>query len=194
MQRLGTLLALGGGWSPPEPNEAAFVPSAEDVLRITAIHDPPYLIITRQSDGSYEYSGYLHDLWEIIARELDLRYRTVPLLDGGYGSVDQNGTWSGLVGELAYGRADLALTWVHFRQDRASVVDYIDAVPVDQDQYTFYLAKGTAAAPQLSPAMFSSLLQPLHWHVWWTVAASLLVISAALRLAYRHDPCPRRRA
>ena len=87
------------------------------------------------------------------------------------------------MGELAYGRADVALTWLLFRQDRAAVVDYLDAVPVEQDQYSFYVAQGSGGAmPELTPALFGSLLRPLHVHVWWSIIVSLLVISVALRV------------
>ena len=187
MQQLGALLSVRGEWTWPGSEQEAGEATPAGELRVTGIHDPPYLSILQRADGSFGYSGYLSDLWEIIARELRLRYRIQPLLDGGYGSQDENGTWTGLVGELVAGRADVALTWLIYRPDRAAVIDYIDAVPVDQDQYTFYVAKGPAAAPQLSPGVFRSLLQPLHWLVWWTVVGALLAVSAALYVTHRRE-------
>ena len=103
---------------------------AEDVLkrevRVIAINDPPYIAIHPQPDGSYRYGGYLFDVWQMIAEALDLRYRVVPLLDGGFGRLQENGTWTGMVGELAYGRADVGLSWLWMRKDRMQVVDYLD--------------------------------------------------------------------
>ncbi|XP_043202439.1 glutamate receptor 1-like [Amphibalanus amphitrite] len=154
-------------------------------LRVTAIHDPPYFIISQQEDGSLLYDGYLFQLWQVVASQLCLRYRMVPLLTGGYGSLAKNGTWVGMVGELAYGRADVALTWVLFREDRSTVVDYVEAVPVQQNQYTFYVPQSSGEVPPLTLDMYNALWQPLHLHVWWTLVAFLFLIAAVLRLSCR---------
>ena len=181
MTRLSDLLSVGQNWS-------TFDTSGESLdreLRVTAIQDPPYFIISQQSDGSLRFDGYLFQLWKIIAQLLGLRYRMVPLLNGGYGRLAKNGTWLGMVGELAYGRADVALTWILFREDRAAVVDYLDGVPVQENQYTFYLRQGSGEAPPITPAMYNALWEPLHQYVWWTLVAFLFVISIVLRLSLR---------
>ncbi|KAF0302297.1 Ionotropic receptor 25a [Amphibalanus amphitrite] len=190
MQAIGQLMSVGRTWS-VEPFSGE---GMKEPLRVVAMHDPPYISVVRQGDGSYHFNGYLMDLWRTIARELRLTYRLVALPGGGYGSMDENGTWNGLIGELAYGRADVALTWVRLRQDRAQAVDYVAAVPVDQDQYTFHVRQGTDTVPQITPGMFSSLLKPLHMNVWWSLLASLFVVSWVLRIAlrYNHERAERR--
>ncbi|XP_043230335.1 glutamate receptor ionotropic, delta-1-like [Amphibalanus amphitrite] len=190
MQAIGQLMSVGRTWSvEPFSGEGMTEP-----LRVVAFHDPPYISVVRQGDGSYHFDGYLMDLWHTIARELRLTYRLVALPGGGYGSMDENGTWNGLIGELAYGRADVALTWANLRQDRAQAVDYLAAVPVDQYQNTFHVRQGTGAVPQITPGMFSSLLKPLHMNVWWSLLASMFVVSWVLRIAlrYNHERAERR--
>ena len=183
MKTIGRLLSVGRVWS-----EESFTDKpTSDALRVVAFHDPPYISVVRQENGSFHYEGYLFDLWKTIARELNLSYRMVALENGGYGSIDRNGTWNGLVGELAYGRADVALTWVKLRPDRAQVVDYVAAVPLAQDLYTFYMRQGPRGMPRITFGMFSSLLTPLHEHVWWTLLASLFVVSVVLRVALRYN-------
>ncbi|XP_037077830.1 glutamate receptor ionotropic, delta-1-like [Pollicipes pollicipes] len=183
MEHIGGLLSVGATWSAVP--FGAQTPGEE--IRVAAMHDPPYVAIYPQPDGSYRYGGYLYELWQVIARELHLRYRVVPLLAGGYGSMDENGSWTGLVGELAYRRADIALTWIDIRQDRATVVDYIDAVPVELSQYTFFVRQGSGAIPQITPSMFSSLLRPLHSDVWCALLVSLLAVSVVLRASLRFN-------
>ena len=183
MQAIGRLLSVGHTWS-EEPFSGE---GLEEQLRVVAFHDPPYVSVEQQEDGSFRFGGYLYELWQTIARELHLSYQMVALPGGGYGSMDENGTWNGLIGELAYRRADVALTWVTLRQDRAQVVDYVAAVPVEQDQYTFYVRQGAGASPQITVGMFSSLLKPLHMNVWWTLLGSLFVVSWVLRVALRYN-------
>ena len=153
-------------------------------LRATAVHDPPYFSVYPHANGSYSYDGYIHELWQSVALRLGLRYRIVPLLSGAFGSLDDNGTWTGMVGELAYGRADIALTWINIRHDRATVIDYIDAAPIDQLQYEFFIRRGSGEAHSISSAV-SSLLKPFDANVWWALIASVFVLSVVLRLTVR---------
>ena len=185
MEAIGRLFSVGRTWS-EEPFSGK---GMEEDLQVVAFHDPPYISVVQQEDGSFHYDGYLYDLWKTIAHKLHLSYRMVALENGGYGSTDLNGTWNGLVGELVYGRADVALTWLTLRTDRAQVIDYVAAVPVAQDQYTFHVRQGSGGIPSVTPGMFSSLLKPLHTDVWWTLLASLFVVSAVLRfaLSYNHE-------
>ena len=176
---------VGQGWF-DEPSVAAATTEAPDrELRVTTVHDPPYVSIYPQSNGSYSYDGYIYEVWQLVAHQLNLRYRMVPLLSGAFGSLDDNGTWTGMVGELAYGRADIALTWLDFRQDRAAVIDYIDTAQMGQLRSEFFIRRGSGEMPPLSLAGLGSLLKPLGSGVWWTLLASVFVLSVVLRLTLR---------
>ena len=171
---MSNLLSVGRNWT------AESGPIQERELRITLVQDPPYISYHQLTDGSYRYEGFLYDIWKIIAQSLNLRYRIVPLLTGGFGRLDENGTWTGMVGELAYGRADVALTWLRYTKPRSAVIDYIDAIPIDKSEDTFYLSKNVDEAG-LTGDMFNSLLKPLHTHVWLVLLGTLLVLSLVLR-------------
>ena len=60
----------------------------------------------KQPTGDYElqgnerYEGYCKDLTKQIADIVGFDYVIQPVADGKYGSVDDNGTWNGMVGEL----------------------------------------------------------------------------------------------
>ncbi|KAF0297698.1 Glutamate receptor 1 [Amphibalanus amphitrite] len=167
-----------------QPWTVSFNASLEPDVVVTTMHNPPFVLIQRLANGTFLYDGYLVQLWELIAAELGLRYRIEPLLSGGFGSVGENGTWSGMVGELAYGRADVAVTAIYLRQDRASVIDYLDSVAVARSYSTFYVRAGKdEGLPPVTAELFGSLLQPLHGSVWWAVLVSLLVLALVLRIA-----------
>ena len=44
--------------------------------------------------------------------------------DNQYGSLQSNGTWTGMVGELVAGRADIALANIGVGEERSRYVDY----------------------------------------------------------------------
>ena len=50
--------------------------------------------------GDDMYVGFCVDLTKKISSIVGIKYKIVPVKDGRYGSVDENGTWDGMVGEL----------------------------------------------------------------------------------------------
>ncbi|XP_043228630.1 glutamate receptor 2-like [Amphibalanus amphitrite] len=181
MEDHGDLVSAGSSWSQRQ------VGTPDRPLRVLASHDPPYLYVHQLQNGSYHYEGYLFQLWEAITSELNLSYVMQPVVDLGYGSVTENGTWTGVVGELAYGRADVALTWLKMRSDRKTVIDFMDAVPVAFDAATFYIRQGSKTIPEMTPSIFSALLKPLSADVWWIILAFLFAMSVALRVTVRFN-------
>ncbi|KAF0291455.1 Glutamate receptor 1 [Amphibalanus amphitrite] len=182
MERRGRMTLLGTEWSAVR---RPFVNTSDVPLRVVTIHDPPSIYAQQHPNGSVAYSGYLFQLWQIVADELGLSYRMSAPLSPGYGSLSSNGTWTGVVGDLAYGRADVALTLLNPTPERAAVVDFLDGVPMGSESTTFLVRRDSEAAPSLSLAMFASLLRPLGADVWWTLAAALLALSLVLRLSLR---------
>ena len=181
MQHINSLLFLGRNWS-VEPLENVNWSGSHQPLRVVTVHDPVFLSTKLLSNGSYMYSGYLYDLWKIVASTMSLNYQMVPLAVSDYGVLDANGTWTGLVGELTYGRADVALASLDMTADRAAAIDYLSASPVDQAKYWFFVRRGFRETPELS-SLLSSLLKPLDTNVWWTLLVSLLILTVVLRIS-----------
>ena len=165
------LVAVGRGWQ----NETYL----DRELRVVAFHDPPYMFVEQHADGSFSYGGFLYELWVLMAAQLGIRYRLVAAPDGSYGTMDANGTWHGIVGELAHGRADVALTWLFPGANRSTVVDFVSAAPVDRFHAGLFVRGG---APDTLWVSLRSLLRPLGADVWWLLLGSVLALSAALRL------------
>ncbi|KAF0302662.1 Glutamate receptor 1 [Amphibalanus amphitrite] len=165
-----SLVSVGRGW----PRDLL-----EREVRVATLHDPPHLFVERRADGSFSHGGFLFELWTILAARLGLRYRFVPMVNGSFGSLTTNGTWAGLVGELTYGRADLALTWLFRSGDRLEVIDFVSSAPIDSFQTGLFVRRGAPGAAGLS---LSALTRPLGADVWWTLLAAIVALSAALRL------------
>ncbi|XP_043190468.1 glutamate receptor ionotropic, kainate 4-like [Amphibalanus amphitrite] len=172
--------------SPPSFDISRSSPISDE-LRLAALHDPPYLFINQRADRGLRYDGLLWDLWQLLAEGLQLRYRIIPLWDGGYGHRSANGTWSGLAAELVYNRADVGLSWIAHSPERDKVIDYVDTVPIDISEETFLVRQGPEEELRLDVKVMLSLLEPLKPQVWWTLVASLLVIAMVLRLTLRYE-------
>ena len=184
------LVFTGRQWSVENKN---YLP-LDTELRVTAFNDSPHLSIYQLRDGSYKFDGYLYDVWEIIAKTLNLRYRLVPLPNSSYGCLDEHGNWTGMSGELAYGRADVALTWIFMREDRSEVMDFLDAVSIDETSDAFYISKSSVIAPSSADTFFAPWLRPLHINVWWAWLVTLLVLSLVLKGTVRFSRAEDRRS
>ena len=184
MSGVGSLVSVGRNWTEaPKELDVDF----GDELRVTCFHDPPYTFVTQHANGSLSFDGYLFELWLLVADMLQLRYRMVPASNQGYGILGEEGIWNGMVGELVYGRADVALTWLLYTRNRATAIDYLDAVSMSESALAFYTYRDLEEMPSPSADMFNSLLRPLHGDVWWTLFATLLVISVVLRVSVRFN-------
>lgn len=60
--------------------------------------------------GNERFEGFCADVAKQIADIVEFDYEIVPVKDGKYGGVDENGTWNGMVGELIRGVSELHFT------------------------------------------------------------------------------------
>ena len=64
--------------------------------------EPPFVI--RNSTGNKTlFTGYAIDTFDIVARRLGLQYTLYEVQDNQYGTLNPDGTWSGIMGELVTG-------------------------------------------------------------------------------------------
>ena len=182
MERIGPLQSVGQPWT-LEPGDGT--PEGQgEVLRVTTVYYPHYMEGEWRPDGTFDCRGFFCDLWQIVAAHLNITYRIVPLESGDYGALDANNTWSGMVGQLAYGQADIAVALLNLRTDRSAVIDYLDACPMGSSNQQFYVRVDQEETFKLS-TMLHALLKPLDVNVWWVLLASLLLLATALHICLR---------
>lgn len=64
--------------------------------------EPPFITKIETEDG-VRYEGYTIDILDEIARRLSFEYSFHYVQDGEYGVLRSDGTWSGIIGEVARG-------------------------------------------------------------------------------------------
>ncbi|GFS63031.1 lig_chan-Glu_bd domain-containing protein [Nephila pilipes] len=98
-------------------------------------------------------------LLKLLAGKLNFQY-TIHLLEdgGGYGVLSKNGRWTGVVGILARGEADLFTAYSHITKERLHSIEY---------STIYYVLEKTFATD--IPELLSKcevLLLPFHTDVW----------------------------
>ena len=53
--------------------------------------------------GNDRFEGFAVELMDKIAQNLQFEYELYPVPDGQFGSIDENGEWNGMIGEVLNG-------------------------------------------------------------------------------------------
>ena len=62
-------------------------------------------------EGNDRYEGYCADLAGEVAKLINIEYVIEPVKDGKYGNKNDNGSWSGMIGEVITGVGDALCFW-----------------------------------------------------------------------------------
>uniref|UniRef100_A0A914YX47 Uncharacterized protein n=1 Tax=Panagrolaimus superbus TaxID=310955 RepID=A0A914YX47_9BILA len=137
-------------------------------LKVTVYLEEPFVSKkpnTSDIDKNDQYEGYCIDLLEKIAELRNFTYEIYEVPDKTYGVKEANGRWTGMVGELQSGVADLAVASLTVTYTRSEVLDF--TVP--------YMHLGISILfkrPKASMPGFFTFMAPLGFDVWiWTLSA-----------------------
>lgn len=184
--RLDTITWPGGGIVPAyleQGGEKVGMPNYRIVTALAA----PFTMVTSLQEGLCLRGltcrhgkdvkccyGLTIDLLSLIARELGFRFDLYVATDGLFGKRNGlNGTWNGIVGELLYGRAQLAFAPMSVSSQRSEVIDF--TTPYFFSGVSFLAApKYTAEIP-----LFAFLL-PFSTELWIAVFTFLNITAMAV--------------
>ncbi|KAI8493781.1 hypothetical protein Bbelb_287020 [Branchiostoma belcheri] len=93
-------------------------------LRAVTILEAPYMMKKENEKGELEFSGFVKDIVDQLSENMRFEYEMYVVRDGTYGTLTENGTWTGLIGEVIEGRADVAFAPVTISSEREQVVDF----------------------------------------------------------------------
>ncbi|GBL89854.1 hypothetical protein AVEN_179623-1 [Araneus ventricosus] len=91
-----------------------------------------------------------------------------------YGKKDENGNWSGIIGMVQRGEADLGIGQIAVTRERMEVVDF--SVPYTNQDVTFLIKK-----PGLLPVSWT-IFCPFEGSIWILLLCALIITPAVYRL------------
>ncbi|CAG5133809.1 unnamed protein product, partial [Candidula unifasciata] len=179
--------------------EAKFHPQIPRLLRdpeetninrtriVTTIKKEPYVMFKKvPKDGKpliadENLEGFCIDLTRAVAKKIGFEYKFVFVKDGSYGSVLENGTWDGIVGELIRHEADMAIAPFTITAHRSLVIDFTKP----------FMTLGISIMikrPQPVGKHFFSFLEPLSSEIWMCIIFAYIGVSVVLFLVSRFSP------
>ncbi|XP_062619725.1 ionotropic receptor 25a-like, partial [Saccostrea cucullata] len=93
------------------------------LLTVITIHEPPFVVKVVNKSGTF-FRGYTIDVLDKIAEEVGFTYVIREARDNLYGLALPDGSWTGLIGEVQRGEADLAAAPVSVTAEREQVIDF----------------------------------------------------------------------
>ncbi|XP_050390554.1 ionotropic receptor 25a [Patella vulgata] len=149
-------------------------------LMVATIHEPPFVFREETENGTI-YRGYTVDVFNEIASRLDLTYTMYEVPDKQYGRKNPDGTWSGLVGEILKGSADMVVAPVSVTADREAVLDFTSPY------YDFAGIQIMMKKPddETSFMTFTFVFSSTLWLCWFAV---LLITGGCIYIFERSSP------
>ncbi|KAK7104405.1 hypothetical protein V1264_019127 [Littorina saxatilis] len=143
--------------------------------RLLSVSTLPWVGFVEVTDtgGVQHFSGVCIDLLEELAAQLNFTYKISQPADGIWGIEYENGTWVGLIGQLANSKVDLVVAPLTVTQQREQAMDF--TYPFFNDADTVIYKK-----PDPKKDKWRTYLQPLKWQVLLLICVSLLATSLLL--------------
>ncbi|XP_056264992.1 glutamate receptor 2-like isoform X6 [Pseudoliparis swirei] len=152
---------------------------------VSTILEAPYVMLKKNSEllqDNDRYEGYCVDLATEIAKHCGIRYQLRVVGDGKYGARDaETKIWNGMVGELVYGKADIAVAPLTITLVREEVIDF--SKPFMSLGISIMIKK-----PQKSKPGVFSFLDPLAYEIWMCIVFAYIGVSVVLFLVSRFSP------
>uniref|UniRef100_A0A8C6TCS9 Glutamate receptor, ionotropic, AMPA 1a n=1 Tax=Neogobius melanostomus TaxID=47308 RepID=A0A8C6TCS9_9GOBI len=152
---------------------------------VTTILESPYVMLKKNHEqlvGNDKYEGYIVELAAEIAKHVGYQYKLKIVSDGKYGARDpESKMWNGMVGELVYGKADVAVAPLTITLVREEVIDF--SKPFMSLGISIMIKKPTKS----KPGVFS-FLDPLAYEIWMCIVFAYIGVSVVLFLVSRFSP------
>uniref|UniRef100_A0A8C9SYZ3 Glutamate receptor n=1 Tax=Scleropages formosus TaxID=113540 RepID=A0A8C9SYZ3_SCLFO len=149
------------------------------------VKEAPYVMLKKNAElfiDNDRYEGYCVDLAAEIAKHCGFKYQLKIVGDGKYGARDaETKIWNGMVGELVYGKADIAIAPLTITLVREEVIDF--SKPFMSLGISIMIKK-----PQKSKPGVFSFLDPLAYEIWMCIVFAYIGVSVVLFLVSRFSP------
>ncbi|GFQ78895.1 lig_chan-Glu_bd domain-containing protein [Trichonephila clavata] len=142
-------------------------------LTVAVTRYPRVLEVTQSGDGQYEFRGMYAKYLEILLSVWKGGYQINFCENEDLGTKDKNGTWTGQIGMVSRGEADIGMSLIGILEQRTKVVDFSVA----------YSMEAIAFASYKMPleGMFQ-FLQLFDLATWISIFITLILMSLVLFL------------
>ncbi|XP_047487930.1 probable glutamate receptor [Penaeus chinensis] len=141
-------------------------------LRCTTLSAPPRMILQSRAGGeAVDVEGILGHVFRHLQEVTNFTSTCLPTSDGQWGG-QENGRWTGMVGDIVNGEADIAVASLDVTFQRSTAVDFL--LPVLHTEYKMIMKR-----PTNDDRVWSAYTEEFEGEVWQVllVLTPLLILS-----------------
>ncbi|KAG8201872.1 hypothetical protein JTE90_027351 [Oedothorax gibbosus] len=142
-------------------------------LRVSLIPDTYFTLVNESLPGYQRVSGAFGEFLNIIAKHLGFEYDFVYPEEFNIGVRKDDGNWTGIIGILSRGEADLSLNHLSMEFHRQEVVDF--GTVYAAEEVIYFIEK-----PNYEEIPIFGFLYPFDFTVWLCFAVTVLFIATFL--------------
>ncbi|XP_035681483.1 glutamate receptor 2-like [Branchiostoma floridae] len=142
-------------------------------LRVVTKAAPGFVMIAgvdkdgKNATGNERFQGFCVDLFSWLSSQLGFRYEYYHVADGHYGVYNSEiGKWTGLVGDVLSGEADIAVSALSITSERQAVADF--TLPIHDNGIALVMKKA-------QPSTWG-FISPFHADLWATILVTALAV------------------
>ncbi|XP_068085158.1 ionotropic receptor 25a [Anabrus simplex] len=159
------------------------VGTAEGIPWSYMVRDSQTNEIKKDEKGNPIWEGYCIDLLKKLAEPgyMDFDYEIVAPANGSFGVRRSDGTWDGMVGDLAMGETDMIIAPLTMTSEREEVIDFV-APYFDQSGISIVIRK-----PVRETSLFK-FMTVLRLEVWLSIVGALTVTGFMIWILDKYSP------
>ncbi|GBO22751.1 hypothetical protein AVEN_52738-1 [Araneus ventricosus] len=136
------------------------------------------LKVHRKADGRFEFSGIQGRFLGTILESMKMPFELVIAEDREWGRLLPHGNWTGMIGKIQTGAADIADSYIVITKQRASVVDFSTVYLTDN--FTFAIKKPGPVSTSLA------FVRPFDFITWTLILTILLFMPLLFQYFFRY--------
>nr|CAD7570763.1 unnamed protein product [Timema californicum] len=149
------------------------------VLRTVVLDVREITTVVEENNRTTVVGGYFGMVWRLLEQELNFTSVFLQVPGQSVGSVLKNGSWTGMMGVIVRGEADVGLTRTYITPRRKDDADF--TLPLISTSQNVFIRQ-----PEQNGVLnWGSYLNPFTRTLWLFILAAILMISAVMALIYR---------
>ncbi|XP_059506171.1 glutamate receptor ionotropic, delta-2 isoform X3 [Stegostoma tigrinum] len=145
------------------------------MLRVVTLPEEPFVMVSENILGrTKKYYGFSIDVLDALSSYLGFKYEIYVAPDHKFGSQQPDGNWNGLIGELAFKRADVGISALTITPERESVVDFTT-------RYMDYSVGFLLKKAERTVDMFACLA-PFDFSLWACITGTVILVGLLVYL------------
>ncbi|XP_071131796.1 glutamate receptor 4-like [Mytilus edulis] len=158
-----------------------FIDFNNATLKVAALPLDPFVFFNIDDNNQTTYSGFCIDILDQLALKFNFNYEIVSPADNAYGSLEDDGTWNGMVGMVMSNDADFAAGPFTITSARESVIDFT----------TTYMEEGIGILtmrPKEEENKEYKMFKPLSVTVWVMIGVAIVIVGVLVYVNNRYSP------